>query len=96
MDGPEAVEQAIRVLPEVALVDLGLPGFDGFEVARRLREDDRTREVLLVALTGYGQEKDRELTAQSGFDAHLVKPVSPDALSGVLGLAADRQAIERS
>ena len=89
--GPEAVETARRIRPDVALVDLGLPGFDGLEVARRLREDHRTREMVLVALTGYGQVSDRDRTAQLGFDAHLVKPAAPEKLTEVVALALGRQ-----
>jgi signal transduction histidine kinase/DNA-binding response OmpR family regulator len=89
--GPEAVEAAQRIRPDVALVDLGLPGFDGFEVARRLREDQRTRDIVLVALTGYGQSSDRDRTARLGFDAHLVKPAAPERLTEVVALALGRQ-----
>ncbi|MBI3946723.1 MAG: response regulator [Armatimonadetes bacterium] len=70
--------------PEVVLLDLGMPVMDGCEVARRLRGDPRFAGVLLVALTGYGQDEDRERTAQAGFDHHLVKPVEMDALRRVL------------
>jgi CheY-like chemotaxis protein len=89
-NGPAAVETALRVRPDVALVDLGLPGFDGLEVARRLRLDARTRDTLLIALTGYGQAEDRERSASVGFEAHLVKPVSPDRLDEVLARAVQR------
>jgi CheY-like chemotaxis protein len=88
--GPQAVEKALRSPPHVALVDIGLPGFDGLEVARRLRDDPRTRGVVLVALTGYGQDEDRRKTAENGFDVHLVKPVGAEALDRVLALAARR------
>jgi signal transduction histidine kinase len=86
-NGPEAVETAMRVKPALALVDLGLPGFDGLEVARRLRRDPRTRDLLLVAVTGYGQPEDRERTASVGFESHLVKPVSQDQLEELLARA---------
>jgi CheY-like chemotaxis protein len=92
-NGPEAVETAMRVKPALALVDLGLPGFDGLEVARRLRRDPRTRDLLLVAVTGYGQPEDRERTASVGFEAHLVKPVSQDQLEEMLARAV--RAFER-
>jgi two-component system, sensor histidine kinase len=68
------------VVPELILLDIGLPGMDGYEVARRLREDQATRAVRLVALTGYGQASDRERASQAGFDAHFVKPVDLDVL----------------
>jgi CheY-like chemotaxis protein len=87
-NGPEAVEVAQKVAPDLALVDLGLPGFDGFEVSRRLRTDVRTRGIMLVALTGYGQVEDKERTANMGFTAHLVKPVTPEKLDEVFAIAA--------
>jgi signal transduction histidine kinase/CheY-like chemotaxis protein len=80
-DGPSALDIATRTPPEVALLDIGLPVMDGYEVARRLRElpgCDRTR---LIALTGYGQESDRERSRQAGFDEHLVKPVDLDEVT---------------
>jgi len=90
--GPDAVELALKVLPDLALVDLGLPGFDGLEVARRLREDARTRTVALVAITGYGQPDDRRRTTEVGFDAHIVKPITSEHLNEVLTLCARRTA----
>ena len=89
-DGMAGLEIALRVSPEIALVDLGLPGIDGLEVARRLRELDAGDRLLLVALTGYGQASDRRNTLDAGFDVHLVKPVQPDRLTEVLALSADR------
>jgi CheY-like chemotaxis protein len=74
-DGPAAVDLAPRYRPEVVLLDIGLPGMDGYEVARRLRQDPLTRGALLVAVTGYGQESDRARSREAGFDHHLVKPV---------------------
>jgi CheY-like chemotaxis protein len=76
-DGPEALTAAEEFLPEIVLLDLGLPGMDGYEVARRLRASSRTAEALLVALTGYGQAEDREKTYAAGFDQHLLKPAEP-------------------
>jgi signal transduction histidine kinase/DNA-binding response OmpR family regulator len=90
VSGPDAVERAARVLPDLALVDLGLPGFDGLEVASRLRESPNTRGALLVAMTGYGQPEDRRRTAEVGFDAHIVKPVTSEHLNEVLNLCATR------
>jgi CheY-like chemotaxis protein len=66
------------------LLDIGLPGMDGYEVARALREQGGLQGALLVALTGYGQEEDRRRSHQAGFDRHLVKPVAFDALRGML------------
>jgi len=90
VSGPDAVEKAGRVLPDLALVDLGLPGFDGLEVAVRLRSDPATHGVLLVAMTGYGQPDDRRRTAEAGFEAHIVKPVAAEQLTEVISLCAAR------
>jgi PAS domain S-box-containing protein len=77
-DGPSALEIAAKVPPEVALLDIGLPVMDGYEVARRLRELPGCRRTRFIALTGYGQESDRERSRKAGFDEHLVKPVDLD------------------
>ncbi len=82
-DGREGVSVAEEFQPELALVDLGLPGIDGYEVARRLRTRFG-RSMRLVALTGYGQPEHRKWTREAGFDAHLVKPASLHALNQVL------------
>jgi PAS domain S-box-containing protein len=83
-DGLAAVKAAEQVRPEVILLDIGLPRMDGYEVARRLRERADMRDVLLVALTGYGQEEDRRRAEEAGFDAHLTKPADPTALQRLL------------
>ena len=83
-DGYEALRLAAECRPSIALVDIGLPGIDGYEVARRLRADPATASVRLVALTGYGQESDRERALGAGFDDHLVKPVDLARLVEVL------------
>ncbi len=87
-DGPTALEVAEAFRPEVVLLDIGLPRMDGYEVARRLRQRDGAKRVLLVAVTGYGQEEDRRRTAEAGFDAHLVKPAEPVAVQRLLAGAA--------
>jgi len=79
-DGPAALETAAAFEPEVVLLDIGLPGLDGYEVARRLREETRLADALLVALTGYGQEEDRRRALYAGFDHHFTKPVDPTVL----------------
>ena len=79
-DGPEALEIAEAFRPEVVILDIGLPGMDGHEVARRLRERPESDGTLLVALTGWGQEQDRLRSQESGFHLHLVKPVEPEAI----------------
>jgi CheY-like chemotaxis protein len=73
-DGAEGLALAATTRPDVVLVDLGLPGLDGFEVARRIR-DVLGDEVRLIALTGHGRSEDRRRTAAAGFDAHLLKPI---------------------
>jgi signal transduction histidine kinase/CheY-like chemotaxis protein len=82
-DGLRGVEMALALRPDVVLVDIGLPGLDGYGVAARLRAA-RGRDVVLIALTGYGQPDDRERTRHAGFDAHVVKPVDPDTLGRLL------------
>jgi CheY-like chemotaxis protein/two-component sensor histidine kinase len=74
-DAPEALDLAGRYVPDVALLDLGLPVIDGYELASRLRQQDGWQRVRFAALTGYGQPVDRALTAKAGFDVHLVKPI---------------------
>jgi two-component system, sensor histidine kinase len=82
-DGVAAVRLATQVLPDVVILDIGLPGVDGFETARRIRRRLGER-VRLVAVSGYGDDETRERGRGAGFDAHLVKPVSPEALSQTL------------
>jgi len=89
-DGPEGVELALATAPEVAFIDIRLPGIDGHEVARRIRAALGSR-VLLVALTAHGQEQDRRRSREAGFDVHLVKPVSYEDLTRVLDRAAGGQ-----
>lgn len=83
-DGEGAIDRAREFAPEVVLLDIGLPRLDGFEVARRLREEFPQREMLLVALTGYGQERDRLRAREAGFDHHLLKPVRLEMLEQLL------------
>jgi CheY-like chemotaxis protein/two-component sensor histidine kinase len=83
-DGLQALELAPSFLPQVILLDIGLPGMDGYEVAQRLRDLPETRQALLVAVTGYGQPEDRARSRAAGFDHHLVKPIDLGELSGLL------------
>jgi PAS domain S-box-containing protein len=83
-DGVQAMALATALQPELILLDLGMPGLDGFEVARRLRREAALGHPLLVALTGYGQEDDRRRTAEAGFDGHFVKPLDLAALERLL------------
>jgi CheY-like chemotaxis protein len=82
--GSSGVESALAHHPDVALIDIGLPGIDGYEVARRIRSASEARGMMLVALTGYGSPEDRRRSAQAGFDAHLVKPLNFDQLADLL------------
>ena len=81
-DGQSALDTAEEFGPEVVLLDIGLPGMDGYEVARRLRERPAA-QPLLVALSGYGQAEDQRRSREAGFDHHLVKPAEPEALTAL-------------
>ncbi|PYM17871.1 MAG: hybrid sensor histidine kinase/response regulator [Candidatus Rokuibacteriota bacterium] len=84
-DGEAGVTQAAATRPDVAIIDLGLPGLDGYGVAAHIRRQPGGETVLLVALTGYGLPEDRRRSADAGFDVHLVKPVEPEQLAEVIG-----------
>ncbi len=86
-DGTEALRVAREHNPAVAIVDIGLPGIDGYEVARRMRAEPATRDMVLVALTGYGQEEDRRRALDAGFDDHLVKPADPRRILAAIARA---------
>ncbi len=83
-DGTNALQKTRQFRPEVVLLDIGLPGMDGFQVAKAIRALPEFREILLVALTGYGQEVDRQRSKNAGFDKHLVKPVELSAIENLL------------
>ena len=83
-DGPTALELACEDIPELMLVDIGLPGMDGCELARRARRMRELRDVVLVAFTGYGRDEDHRRTLGAGFDHHLTKPVDPALLRELL------------
>jgi two-component system, chemotaxis family, CheB/CheR fusion protein len=76
--------------PDLVFLDLGLPELDGYDVARQLRQRPGLEGVVLVAMTGYGQESDRERSKTAGFDHHLVKPVDPQRLQELLAIVATR------
>jgi PAS domain S-box-containing protein len=82
-----ALERARQESPQVCLLDIGLPEIDGIELARRLRAQSETAHALLIAVTGYGQEQDREQTLAAGFDHHLVKPIDTNALTAIIAEA---------
>ncbi len=79
-NGSEAFEKAQEHRPDIVLLDIGMPRMDGYEVARRIRSEPWGGEMLLIAMTGWGQERDQEMALEAGFDAHLVKPVDLDVL----------------
>lgn len=83
-DGLEAVEIAPKFNPEMVVLDIGMPGLDGYETARRLRASERGAQMLLVALTGWGQKEDKLRALNAGFDEHLTKPMDPAALEKLL------------
>ena len=83
-DGLAALELVRRRRPDLVLLDIGLPGMDGYEVARRCRQDETLRPIMLVAMTGYGKEEDRRRSQEAGFNAHLVKPVNLEDLQVLL------------
>ncbi len=87
-DGISAVQAASDYRPDVVLLDIGLPGLNGYEVAKRIRQIPILKDVVLVALTGYGQDTDRQLSAQAGFNHHLVKPARLEQLQKILSEAA--------
>lgn len=88
-DGLEAVETAAMSKPDVVLLDIGLPKLNGYEACRRIREQPGGREMVLVALTGWGQEEDRQRSKEAGFDGHLVKPVDLAVLMKLLAEVDD-------
>ena len=89
-DGPSAVEAVMQYQPDVVLLDIGLPGLDGFEVAQQIRRQAALGNVVLVALTGYGQDADRRLAKDAGFDYHLVKPASFSQIEEILQSVSER------
>ena len=83
-DGLEALEVAAAFRPDVALLDIGMPKLNGYEVCRRIRQQAWGKSIVLFALTGWGQEDDQQRSLAAGFDAHLVKPVHFDELEALL------------
>jgi CheY-like chemotaxis protein len=82
--GVEALKLGAQLRPNVVLLDLGMPGMDGYEVARRMRGESWGKDALLVALTGWGQDQYRRRSSEAGFDRHMTKPADPEALRAVL------------
>jgi CheY-like chemotaxis protein len=90
-DGRSAIGLATEFRPQVVVLDLGLPQLDGYEVSRRLRTLPDTRDALIIAVSGYGQDEDRRRSSQAGFDHHFIKPVDFQTLLGVLREAEDNR-----
>jgi signal transduction histidine kinase/DNA-binding response OmpR family regulator len=91
-DGPTGIQAAKTLCPDIILLDIGLPGMDGYEVAKQLREHPHLKQVLLIAVSGYGREEDRQRSQQAGFDHHLVKPLDPQTLPALFAsLVPDRE-----
>ena len=84
-DGPTAIETARVHRPEFVLLDLGLPGMDGYQVATRLRQEQGSQDAVIIAVTGYGQEDDRCRSREAGFNHHLVKPIDHNVLNTLIG-----------
>jgi CheY-like chemotaxis protein len=89
-DGLSALAVAQAFSPDVVLLDIGLPGMDGWQVAERLRQQPTIKRPHLIAVTGYGQDADRRRSQDAGIELHLVKPVDPDELRQVLAPFADQ------
>ena len=87
-DGQEALTVAEQFRPDVMLLDIGLPGLNGYEVCQRIRRGPWGKAMTIVALTGWGQEEDRRRSTEAGFDTHLVKPVDPPSLMQLLASTA--------
>jgi CheY-like chemotaxis protein len=89
-DGPTALEAALDYLPNVVLLDIGLPRMNGYEVAEKMRQQPLIKNVVLVAMTGYGQESDRQRSREAGFDHHLVKPADIGKLQQILATISEK------
>lgn len=83
-DGLAAVDAAREMRPDIILLDIGLPGIDGYEAARRIRSQEENRQTFLVALTGWGQDKDKAQAGEAGFDEHWTKPIGLEQLTALL------------
>ena len=90
-DGPEAIAIASEHAPDFIVLDIGLPGMDGYEVARRIRSEERNANATIIAVSGFGQDEDRRRAHEAGFDQHLTKPIDYDALLGLLSAAIENR-----
>jgi CheY-like chemotaxis protein len=84
-DGYEAIVAALRIRPDVVLLDIALPGLDGFAVAQRLRQEPALRQIQIIAVTGHGNSEDRIRAMEAGIDQHVLKPVDPIFLESLFG-----------
>jgi CheY-like chemotaxis protein len=89
-DGPAALQAAAKFKPDVALLDIGLPGMSGYDLAKALRDRPEFQDLTLVALTGYGKEEDRRMSIEAGFNRHMIKPVDPADIAGLLAECRSR------
>jgi CheY-like chemotaxis protein len=89
-EGPVALEAALDFRPDVAILDIGLPGLDGFELAKRIRQQPALQKAVLVAITGYGTELDRQHSQEAGFDHYLVKPTKFENVQEILASASEK------
>jgi PAS domain S-box-containing protein len=94
-NGVEALELASKVIPDAVILDIGMPAMDGYETARRIRQEPWGRKMVLIAITGWGQEKDRRRSEEVGFTAHLVKPVDARTIIGCLEATIGRNSVSK-
>jgi CheY-like chemotaxis protein len=87
-DGKKAAELALKHQPDVLVLDIGMPGLNGYEVAQQVRAQPWGAKPLIIAATGWGQEQDRQKAAEAGFDLHLIKPFDPQILTDLIAQRA--------
>ena len=90
-DGLAAVQAALEYRPDIMLLDIGLPGLNGYQVAKRIRQEPALKNIVLVALTGYGQDSDRRTSLEAGFNHHLVKPAILEQLLQILATTSEQR-----
>ena len=94
-DGAAAVNAANEFQPHITLLDIGMPTLNGYEVYRRLRSGSSSADIMVIAITGWSQPMDHQLSREAGFDHHLVKPVDPSALVALIKEVSSGQAVNR-
>lgn len=95
LDGPAAIGQAISFRPDIVLLDIGLPGMNGYDICRAMRKEPVLRNTVFIAQTGWGQKEHRERSKEAGFDYHLVKPIDLEALKTILASLKNTAGIRR-